>query len=155
MRTKMTGFCGSEPARSHAGVILNRRQHKGEPRLPFNMSCMLFFYYWRAVYCCFWNSPFAAFFCDPHAGSRANVFFWALIHFYHGLSNLWSNLCGCYLKVVLLFSARLRGGFWLLGKVNLLQKNLLAASLPCCFCYVRVVSYCFYYVAAVFILVMP
>ena len=103
-------------ASSYGGFVLcqramlsrnpNARKHKGEPKLPFNLSLrVLFFYYWGAVIYCFWKPwPFTAVFFDPHPGSRANVFFWALICFFAKRSNQF----GSYLKVVLLFSARLR-----------------------------------------------
>ena len=71
----MTGFCGSEPARSHAGVILNRRQHKGEPRLPFNVSLRALFIIegWSIVV--FGTHPLLRFFAIPMRDQEQTYFF--------------------------------------------------------------------------------
>jgi hypothetical protein len=58
-------------------INLNARQHKGEPKLPFNLSLRVLFFIieGRSVVVFGNRCPLPLFFGDPHSGSRANVFF--------------------------------------------------------------------------------
>ncbi len=61
---------------SHQGEFRNRRKHKGEPKLPFNLSLRALFLLLRGGLLLFLVAVArTAFFGDPHPGSRANVFF--------------------------------------------------------------------------------
>ena len=53
----------------------NHRKHKGEPKLPFNLSLRALFIIEGRSVVVFGNRGPVQLFGDPHPGSRANVFF--------------------------------------------------------------------------------
>ncbi|PYC02364.1 hypothetical protein DMX04_10580 [Pseudomonas koreensis] len=57
------------------GGFRNRRKHKGEPKLPFNLSSRALFIIEGRSVVVFGNRGPVQLFGDPHPGSRANVFF--------------------------------------------------------------------------------
>ena len=56
-------------------VIMNLTQHKGEPKLPFNVSLHALFLLLKGGVLLFLELTLCCVLCDPHSGSRANVFF--------------------------------------------------------------------------------
>ena len=126
----------------HTAIGPNPRQHKGEPKLPFKSLHVLFSYCFRAACCCFWRPIPLQLLSDPHPGYKSKRIFLSADLLLINRSNQFGTLPDGSFIVLCPVAGSTP------GKAHPLQKNLLAASLCRCSCYVRADSSYFYWFAA-------